>query len=288
VGPIVLALPGYTRFASRLGAPLTRVWVGRFPNGELRAEVPAYVDGCRCIVIGSISPPAGNLERLTLVAHALRRAGAAHVTGLLPYLAYARQDRARMTESLGLAWAGGLLRASGVDEIVCVDVHSADASEVLGLPVRSLSPAGLLAATLPPCALKDVTFVAPDEGAVARCSALAQAAGVDRPIVWARKRRTSAGVEHLGLVGSPARRAVVVDDILDTGGTLTSCCEQLHAVGVEHIGVIVTHGLFTGARWRSLLSDGCRPIWITDTVLSRRRPPEAVVVPIAALLTSEL
>jgi len=284
----VLTLPGYARFARCLGTSLTRVSVGRFPNGELRAEVPAGVEGRRCIVIGSISPPAGNLERLTLVAHALRRAGALHVIGLLPYLAYARQDRARITESLGLAWAGGLLRASGVDEIVCVDVHSADASDVLGLPVRSLSPAGLLAAALPPSAREDVTFVAPDEGAVDRCSALAHAAGVDRPIVWARKRRTSTGVEHLGLVGSPARHAVVVDDILDTGSTLTSCCEQLRTAGVEQISVIVTHGLFTGARWRSLLSDGCRQIWITDTVLSRRRPADAVVVPVASLLAPEL
>ena len=170
----MLTLPGYARFAPCLGTSLTRVSVGRFPNGELRAEVPAGVEGRRCIVIGSISPPAGNLERLTLVAHALRRAGAPHVTGLLPYLAYARQDRARITESLGLAWAGGLLRASGVDEIVCVDVHSADAFDV------------------------------------------------------------------------------------------------------------------PGTRWRSLLSDGCRHVWIADTVLSRRRPAEAVVVPVGSLLAPEL
>jgi ribose-phosphate pyrophosphokinase len=177
--------------------------------------------------------------------------------------------------------------ASGIDDVVCVDVHSDQAAEVLGLRVSSLSPAGLLADALPE-AWREATFVAPDEGALGRCSALAQAAGVESPIVWARKRRTPSGVEHLGLVGSPGSRAVVVDDILDTGATLVSCCRALRDAGVRQIGVLVTHGLFTGQCWRALLSEGVEEIWITDTVLARRRPPQAHVVSVAALLAPAL
>jgi ribose-phosphate pyrophosphokinase len=240
------------------------------------------------VVVGSISPPAGNLERLTLVAHTLRRAGAAGVTAMLPYLAYARQDRAARRESLGLGWAGELLRASGVDGVVCVDVHSDQAREVLGLALTSLSPAELIARALPEAWRSGATFVAPDEGAVDRCSAVARAAGVDRPVVWARKRRTPTGVEHLGFVGSPASPAIVVDDILDTGDTLVSCCQQLQAAGVTHLGVVATHGLFTGDHWRDLFSHGVREIWITDTVLSRRRPAQAHVVSVAPILAAAL
>jgi ribose-phosphate pyrophosphokinase len=282
--PIALVLPGYEHFALGSGAGFERLVVGRFPNGELHVEVPERVEGRRCIVVGSISPPAGNLERLTLTAHALRRAGAQRVTAMLPYLAYARQDRAGRTESLGLAWVGELLRASGVSDVVCVDAHCADASELLGLPLTSLSPAGLLTTALTEAWIEGVTCVAPDEGAIDRCSAVANAIGVDRPIVWACKRRTPTGVEHLGLVGVPTRRAVVVDDILDTGGTLVSCCRQLRDAGVSQIGVMVTHGLFTGEHWRELLSEGVERIWITDTVLSRRRPGRVRVVPVAPLL----
>ena len=155
---------------------------------------------------------------------------------------YARQDRATRTESLGLAWVGALLRASGVDEVVCVDVHCADAGDLVGLPLTSLSPAGLLAAALTERWREEVTFVAPDEGAIARCSAVANAIGVDRPIVWARTRRTPTGVEHPGLACVPTSRAVVVNDILDTGGTLVSCCRQLGDAGVSQVGVMVTHG----------------------------------------------
>ena len=181
-----------------------------------------------------------------------------------------------------------MLRASGIRAVVCVDVHSGIAGNVLGLALTSLSPAELLAGVLPEAWRADVTFVAPDEGAVDRCAAVAGAAGVDRPVVWARKRRTRTGVEHYGLVGSPSRRAVVVDDILDTGDTLVSCCGQLHDAGVRQIGVIATHGLFTGERWRALFSEGVQEVWITDTVLSRRRPPQAHIVPVAPLLARVL
>jgi ribose-phosphate pyrophosphokinase len=281
----VLVMRGCERFVSGLGIrSVTHAAVQQFFNGELHTGVPERVDGRFCVLVGSISPPAGNLERLTLVAHALRRGGAERITALLPYLAYARQDRAAPTESLGLQWAGELVHASGIGEIVCVDVHSRQGADVLGLPLTSLSPAGLLASALPGAWLDEVTFVAPDEGAIERCSAVARAAGVDRPVIWARKRRSLNGVEHLGLVGSPTRRVLVVDDILDTGATLVSCCRQLRSAGAAEISVIATHGLFTGERWRALLADGVQQIWITDTVLSRRRPAQARVVPVAALL----
>jgi len=289
VDPIVLVMAGYERFvAGPSGTSYARAATGRFPNGELHVEVPDRVEGRRCVVVGSISPPPGNLERLTLVAHTLRRAGAASITALLPYLAYARQDRAAPGESLGLAWVGALLRASGVDDVVCVDVHSEQAADVLGLRLTSLSPADLLADALPEVWRSEVTFVAPDEGAVERCAAVARFVGVDRPVVWARKRRTPTGVEHLGLVGSPSSRAVVIDDILDTGATLAGCCRALREEGVKHIAVAATHGLFTGERWRALLGEGVEAIWITDTVLSRWRPHRARVVSVAPLLAPVL
>lgn len=283
--PLTLVLPGQSRFAAMAsGTEVERATVGRFPNGELVVEVPAHVHGRDCIVVGSIAPPVGNVERLTLLAHALRRAGARRITAMLPYLAYARQDRAAPTQSLGLEWLGGLLRAGGINRVVCVDVHSAAAPTLLGLPVKSLSPAGVLAAALPGAWREDVTFVAPDEGAMDRCVAVALAAGSSRPIVWLSKRRTRLGVEHSGVVGAPGPRAVVVDDILDTGGTLVSCCRELRRVGVAEIGVVATHGLFTGTGWRALLDEGVRRMWIADTVLARRRPPEADVVAVAPLL----
>ncbi len=286
--PLTVVLRGYERFVRDVRAEWAGVGIRRFSNREVYVEVPAQAEGRHCIVVGSVSPHGTNVEDVTLVAHTLRRAGATRITALLPYLAYARQDRADPSSSLGLGWLGALLRASGVSDIVCVDVHSGIAGEVVGLPVRSLSPAGLLARALPQSWRQEVTFVAPDEGAIERCWAVARAAGSELSIVWARKRRTTTGVEHLALVGSPTEQAVVVDDILDTGATLFSCCSRLRGAGVRRIGVLATHGLFTGARWGSLSSEGIERIWISDTVLSRHRPPTTNVVPVAPLLAPAL
>jgi len=281
--PVNVVMHGQMRFVPGT-ANCLRPTVARFANGELHAQLSGSVDGRNCTLVATMLPAADSLVRLTLVAHTLRRAGARRITALVPYLAYARQDRAQPNESLGLAWVGELLRASGIDELICVDIHSHDGLAAIGLPVTSLSPAVLLAAAVPDRWRDDLTFVAPDEGAVDRCTELAACIDVERPVIWARKRRTPAGVEHLGLVGTPGRRALIVDDILDTGATLVSCCRALRVAGVREIGVIVTHGLFTGDQWHRLRNEGVREIWMTDTVMSRRRPPNAEVIPIGALL----
>jgi ribose-phosphate pyrophosphokinase len=283
--PLVFIMRGHARFATgAVGVESAPAALRHFPNGELQARISTPVDGRHCIVVGTITPPTANLAWLTLLAHTLRRAGASRITALLPYLAYARQDRALPTQSLGLAWVGELLRASGIDDVTCVDVHSGAAPSVLGLPVTSLSPAALLATALPAAWREQVTFVAPDEGAIDRCAAIAVIADPDRPIAWVRKRRTPTGVEHLGFVGTLGRRVLIVDDILDTGETLLSCCRELRALGVEEIGVLATHALFTGERWRGLFREGVTRLWLTDSVLSRRRPPDAELVPLAPLL----
>jgi len=192
--PVLVVMCGCERFVcgveSQSGA---RVAVERFANGELQVEVPEWVEGRRCVLVGSISPPAGNLERVTLVAHASRRAGPGSVAALLPYLAYARQDRAQRAARLGLEWAGQLLSASGVEEVVCVDVHSGRAGEVMGLRLESLSPAGLLAGALPDAWRSGVTFVAPDEGAVERWWCERSAPRTTRSTASVRSRRAACG-----------------------------------------------------------------------------------------------
>jgi len=278
---------GQMRFVTAT-ADCVRPTVGRFANGELHAHVPAAVDGRHCNLVAAMLPPADNLVRITLLAHTLRRAGARRITAIVPYLAYARQDRALPNESLGLAWVGELLSASGIDELICVDIHSHDGEDAIGLPVTSLSPAALLAAAIPERLRDELTFVAPDEGAVERCTELAACIDAEGPVIWARKRRTPAGIQHLGLVGTPGRRALIVDDILDTGATLVSCCRALRAAGVREIAIIVTHGLFTGDQWQQLLDEGVRDIWMTDSVISRHRPTHAAVIPIAPLLAPVL
>lgn len=239
----------------------------RFENGELHVEIGTQVAGEHCLILGSIAPPDGQMLSTFLLAHTLKKEGAKRVTAILPYLAYARHDKNKPGESLATAWIAELARASGIDQVIAVDAHSERARALFSIPVTSLSPAEIFAEALAGCGLTGATIVAPDEGAIARCQAVRTALRLAAAeIPYYQKHRTATGITHAGLIGRVARQVVIVDDILDTGGTLLSACEKLVEAGVDDISIMVTHGLFTGDRWKKLWQLGVRRILCSDTV----------------------
>ena len=247
--PILLPLPGFEPLAESVtGVERVCPTLARFDNGEIEVRLRAPVAGRDCVVLGTAAPPAERLVELLLAADTLARHDARSVRAMLPYMAYARQDRPEPGHSLAAAWLGRALAASGIEAVTTIDIHSDAARELIGLPLASLSPAPLFARALAPTVSPDTVVVAPDGGAVARAAATAHALGTDRPVAWLEKKRTAAGVTHERIVGELARHAIVVDDILDTGGTLVSCCRELISCGVQSVTVAVTLGLFTGRR----------------------------------------
>ena len=264
--------------------------VGRFPDGELWPAVDGPVSGRECAVVGSLAPPDEQTLSTLMLIDTLKREGASRVVAVLPYLGYARQDRAQPGRSLGAAWTGTLLAAAGADEVVTIDVHSSAAQACFPVPVVSLSPAHLFAQELRRGPVADITVVAPDEGAIERCTTVADAAGVTTPVAHLRKHRTEKGVVHTELVGAVGPRAVIVDDILDTGGTLLSACAELRRAGVQEISIMATHGTLSGERWRELPAAGVRRIQLTDSLPDvRTRAGDAVeVLSVAPLLMDAL
>lgn len=263
---VAFALPGFEHLL-KLVPPRERgnVALELFPNGELHAELDRSVTDRDTVLVGSLAPPAERVQGLLLAADTLKRQGARSVCAILPYLGYMRQDRLEAGRSRAAAWVGAMLAASGVDEVVTVDIHSAEALELIEVPITSLSPAPLFARVLGGDVRKDAVVVAPDRGAIGRAGELAQALGADAPVAWLEKQRSPGGVSHRRVVGELAEAAIVVDDILDTGGTLVSCCRRLREGGVREITIVVTHGLFTGAAWRPLLPL-VRTLHTTDSV----------------------
>ena len=239
----------------------------RFPNGEMYLRLDRSPAGRICGALGSLAPPDEQMLSLLLLAHTLKQEGAQRVIAVLPYLGYARQDRAEPRQSLGIRWAGSLLHAAGVDHVVTLDVHSDEATR-LAVPLSSVSPAPLFAEVLARTGLQDMTVLAPDEGARERCERVRRATGVAAPVAYLRKRRDAHGVTHSALVGSVTSRVAIVDDILDTGGTLISACLELQRRGVAEIVVLASHGVFTGERWLELSELGLRRIYISDSVPS--------------------
>jgi ribose-phosphate pyrophosphokinase len=275
--PLVFALPRFASLMPRSPAlERAKIKLSHFANGELDARLRTPVEGRDCFVLGTAAPPALHLARLLLACDTLTRHGAASVHALLPYLAYTRQDREQSGCSLAAAWLGRLLAASGISDVTTIDIHSEHARALIGLPVRSLSPAPLFAAALPELHTGAVV-VAPDRGAIERARAMADALELDAPVTWIDKVRKPRGVVHRRVVGELAPRAIVVDDILDTGDTLVSCAQQLRAQRVDRLEIAVTHGLFTGDRWRALTRLGVDAIHVTDSVPDARRYASRIV-----------
>jgi ribose-phosphate pyrophosphokinase len=265
--------------------------VARFENGEMHLNIRAPVASEHCVILGSISPPDAQFLSTLLLAHTLRKEGAAKVTAVLPYLAYSRHDKDKPGQSMATAWIGSIFEASGCDGVISVDLHSQTAQQLFPIPLISISSAGLFADAMKLHGLCGATIVAPDEGAIARCQAVRMAAGMPpAEIPYFEKHRTERGIVHTGPIGQVGTRAVIVDDILDTGITLISACEKLAAAGVNEISIMVTHGLFTGERWKQLWRFGVKRIFCTDSV-PRPASPEIygiVTLSIVPLLTRAL
>lgn len=265
--------------------------IARFENQELHASVRGPISGENCLILGSIAPPDDQLLSLMLLAHTLKKGGADKITAILPYLAYSRQDKDKPGESLAIGWIGLLFKSSGIDQVLTVDVHSERDKQLFPLPLLSLSTSDIFAEAVKKHRLTDATIVAPDNGAISRCEAVKRAAGM--PIgntPYFEKKRTEKGIIHYGPIGNVGTRAVIIDDMLDTGGTLISACEKLREAMVEEITILVTHGLFTGSNWTKLWSLGVRRIFCTDTVPLRANIEAAniVVLSVVPMLREKL
>lgn len=265
--------------------------VERYKNDELHIIIKDQVVGRRCGVLGSIAPPDRQLLSFTLLAHTLKENGATRVEAILPYLAYTREDKNKGGESTTTAWAGALMKASGIDSIVTVDLHSEKDKSLFPLSLVSLSPAGLFAAAIHEIGWESATIVAPDNGAFARCADVKSAMGVAaRRIASFEKRRDKDGVVLGELRGEVGPQAVLVDDILDRGETLVSACQELVKANVQEICIFVAHGLFTGTRWKQLVSLNVKRLLCTDTVPLPANLPRgtATVLSVASLLDDNI
>ncbi len=290
--PLLFHVPLYDVLAHALhaqGLEPGAATVARYPNGEAHMTLQMPVTGTTCYVLATLMPPAEHLVDALLLCHTLKEAGAGRIVAVMPYLAYTRQDKDEPLCSRATAWTGALAHASGIEEVVTIDIHSPQAMARYPMPVISLSPKSVFARAIDAYGLHDVTLVAPDAGAVPRAEGVRQAAGITTPIASVQKERRADGIRAV-LVSEVSQRAVIIDDMLDTGGTLIACCDVLQMAGVREITVMVTHGLFTGDRWHNLWKLGVTRICCTDTL---PLPPQArdariCVLPVLPLLASYL
>jgi ribose-phosphate pyrophosphokinase len=263
--------------AAYLGLPLCKVSVRRFADMEIFVEIQENVRGTDCFIVQSTSFPANDhMMELLIMSDALRRASARRITAVLPYFGYARQDRKTGSRTpISAKLVANLITRSGVDRVLTVDLHAGQIQGFFDIPTDNLFGAPVMVRDIKErLDLKNVMVVSPDVGGVVRARALAKR--IDAPLAIVDKRRERAGEsEVMNIIGDVSGKScILVDDIVDSGGTLCNAAEALLAQGAKEVRAYITHGVLSGGAVARISGSKLKELVVTDTI----QPTEAVRV----------
>lgn len=259
------------KISERLYISLGDATVGRFSDGEIQVQINENVRGADVFIIQSTCAPTNdNLMELIVMVDALRRASAGRITAVVPYFGYARQDRRVRSARVPITAkvVADLLSTVGIDRVLTCDLHAEQIQGFFDVPVDNVfgSPV-LLDDILKKTDLVNPIVVSPDIGGVVRARAVAKLLN-DTEMAIIDKRRPRANVSQvMHIIGDVADRdCILVDDMIDTGGTLCKAAEALKERGAKRVFAYATHAVFSGAASQHLASDAIDEIVVTDTV----------------------
>lgn len=255
--------------AAHLHVEPTAKTISRFADDEVFVRIEENVRGTDMFVIQSTSLPANdNLMELLICIDALRRASARRITAVLPYFGYARQDRKTGGRTpISAKLVANLIVEAGADRVLTLDLHAGQIQGFFDIPTDNLFAAPVIGADVRANYQTDnLMIVSPDVGGVVRARHLAERFGADIAIV--DKRRPRAGVsEVMNIVGDVAgRRCLLVDDIVDSGGTLAKAADALLAEGAESVSAYCTHGVLTGQAVSKIENSALTELVVTDSI----------------------
>jgi ribose-phosphate pyrophosphokinase len=269
--PLAQAIAGY------LELPLTRADVRRFADQEIFVEIHENVRGEDVFVIQSTSAPANdNLMELLICIDALRRASAKRITAVLPYFGYARQDRKPGPRTpISAKLVANLITEAGADRVLAVDLHAGQIQGFFDIPTDNLYAAPVMAADiLQRTGGENLMVVSPDVGGVVRARALARRLN-NAPLSIVDKRRDKPGVsEVMNIIGEVRGwDCILIDDIIDSGGTLCNAAAALMDAGAKSVTAYLTHGVLSGAAAERVQGSALKELVITDSI----QPTEATL-----------
>ena len=276
--------------AKYLKSKLVNSSIRKFADGEIYVEINENIRGNSIFIIQSVSSPANdNLMELLLCIDALKRSSAKNITAVIPYFGYARQDRKVVPRtSISAKLVSNLITKSGADRIVTVDLHAGQIQGFFDIPVDNLFATPIFARHVKKrIKSKKIICVAPDVGGTERARALGKLLNVGLAIV--DKRRPKPGQsEVMNVIGVvKGKTCIIVDDIIDSGGTIVNAAKALKQRGAKEVYVYITHGVLSGEAVKKIKSSVIKNLVITDTidnVEKIRNVKNIEVLPISGLM----
>jgi ribose-phosphate pyrophosphokinase len=255
--------------ASSLGVELGQAAVGRFSDGEVTVEIRQNVRARDVFVVQSTCNPTNeSLMELLMMVDAIKRASARRITAVIPYYGYARQDRRPRSTRVPISAkvVANLLETVGVERVLTMDLHADQIQGFFDIPVDNIYASPVLLSDLKSKAYRDLVVISPDVGGVVRARALAKQLGCDLAII--DKRRPAANVaEVMHVIGEiDGRNCVIMDDMIDTAGTLVKAADVLKERGAKRVFAYCTHPVFSGQAVDRIAKSKLDEVVITNTI----------------------
>lgn len=256
------------KIASKLGLPLGKAEVTTFSDGEIAVNIGESVRGVDAYIIQSTcSPVNNNIMEMLIMIDAMKRASAGRITAVIPYYGYARQDRkAKARDPITAKLVANILTAAGVDRILTMDLHANQIQGYFDIPVDHLLGGPILVKHFENMKIDDLVIVSPDHGSVARARKFAEY--LDAPIAIVDKRRPKNNVsEVMNIIGDiKGKNLIILDDMIDTAGTLVNAAEALKAQGANDIYACCTHPVLSGAAIDRIKNSSLKEVIVLDTI----------------------
>lgn len=270
------------KIASSYGQSLGNVEVQRFSDGEFTVSFNETVRGCDVFIIQSTIPPSDNMMELLLMIDAAKRASAKKINVVLPYFGWARQDRKDQPRvAIGAKLMANLLMAAGVDRILTMDLHADQIQGFFEVPVDHLFGSTIFAPYLKQMDLDDLVIAAPDAGGSKRANAYAKFLNVDLALCY-KQRKKANEVASMTIIGDVQdKHVVIVDDMVDTAGTLTKSAALFMEKGAKSVRAICTHAVLSGPAYERINESVLEELIVTDTIPLRGESSKIKVLSVA-------
>ncbi len=255
------------RIAKLVGQPLGQVQIRNFSDGEIWVKYTENVRGSDVFIIQSTNPPADHLMELLIMVDAARRASARKVTAVIPYFGYARQDRKDQPRvSITAKLVANLMTTAGVDRVITMDLHAPQIQGFFDIPVDHLYSSALYTSFFLNKKMQDLTVVSPDVGGIKMARAFAKRLGGDLILIDKRRPKPNQA-EVMNIIGEvKGRNILIVDDLIDTGGTFVAAARALRAAGAKEIYGACTHAILSGNSTSRIAAAPVSRLFVTDTI----------------------
>jgi ribose-phosphate pyrophosphokinase len=255
------------KIAAAYGSPLGDKSLQHFSDGEISPSFDESVRGTEVFLIQSTFPPAENLMELMLMVDAAKRASANHVTVVVPYFGYARQDRKdKPRVAIGAKVVANALQSVGADRLMTCDLHAGQIQGFFDIPVDHLDGRAIFVPYLRGLQLDDLIFASPDVGGVVRTRSFAKHFGVEM-VVCDKHRKRANEIASMQVIGDvEGMDVIIVDDLVDTAGTITKAAELLKEKGAKSVRAVITHPILSGPAYGRIENSVLEELIVSDTI----------------------